>query len=269
MQMIVLCRTLFVVGLLPALLRAQEGDFRIEMERYPSRASRMLFVNDSSKDVDAFHVAITCNSLTHEKFGDILGGPHNGGTSIPASGGNWDAGTAIQEEGRFCTTSVDAVIYSDGSFYGPVEIVRRMHAAREGGFAAVRLWASLIEQRPVPENVDLSALAERRVKEDGDRLANCRASKAGADTSLMCSYWSGRLHDDSEVSSFLAGIHAAKAPGAASGPWRFEDFVRDCKNKMENEIAMIELSKSFPPFRSTDSHTFLAGPLRGCLDNGG
>jgi hypothetical protein len=134
------------------------------------------------------------------------------------------------------------VIYSDGSFDGPKETVRRMHAARVGGFAAVQFWAALLDKPKEADAESFSALARARVKEDRIRLENCGTSTSAEEAELICSYWPGRLHDDMSISEILA-----RPPKATSDPWAFENFVRAWKKKFENDVAMIEFSRSFPP----------------------
>jgi hypothetical protein len=246
MNWTVLGRAMVGLVLSPVVLTAQGAGYRIDFERYPSGLSRMIFVNGSSRDVDAFHVVITCKSFKHEEDRDVLGGPNNGCTTIHAAGGIFEVGTAFEENGDVCAANVDAVIYSDGSFDGPLEVVRRMHAAREGGLAAIRFWAGLIEHQQLSDDEALSAVSARRVQNDRTHLANCRSSGSEAIASLACSYWAGRLHVDRSVSSFVARATAADAPVVSSAQ-RLEDYVFEWQQKYENDVAMTELSKSFPP----------------------
>jgi hypothetical protein len=235
--------TIVLLIVASGLSRAQEAGYRIDMMTEPAGFVRMRFVNDSAKDIDAYHVLIKCELSTRETGGDVLYGPHNGGDTIRASGGMWDTGPAIQEDGRVCDATADAVIYSDGSFDGPVEIVRRMQAAREGGFAAIQFWAALLAKPDQAGADSFSTLAKERVKEDRTHLQSCRTSATGEEAELICFYWSGRLHDDGSIS----GILARPVPPDNDSPWRFENFVRIWMQKYKNDVAMSELSRSFPP----------------------
>ncbi len=224
----------------PVLSCAQEVGYRIDMIREPAGAVRMRFVNDSSKDIDAYHVLIKCDRSTSETNGDVLGGPYSGPDTIHASGGRWDAGPSIQEDGRVCEATVDAVIYSDGSFDGPLEIVRKMHAAREGGLAAIQFWVALLAKPRETGAEPFSAVAETRLREDRAHLENCPTSVS--EEELICSYWAGRLHDDASVSEILA----RPVPQDSASPWRFENYVQSWKRKYERDVAMADFSRSYP-----------------------
>lgn len=224
----------------PVLSCAQEVGYRIDLYRDPAGAVRMRFVNDSLKDIDAYHALIRCDRSTRETDGDVLGGPYTGVDTIRASGGRWDAGPSIQEDGHVCDPTVDAVIYSDGSFDGPLQIVRRIHAAREGGLAAIQFWAELLAKPREAGAESFSAVAGTRLREDRTHLENCPTSASGRD--LICSYWAGRLHDDASVSEILA----RPVPQDSASPWRFENFIQTWKRKYEKDAAMADFSRSYP-----------------------
>jgi hypothetical protein len=131
-------------------------------------------------------------------------------------------------------------MYSDGSFDGVKEAVRKMHAGREGELSAIRFWAALFAKPQEAGAESLIALGEGRVKEDRAYLEDCRASATDEAATVLCFYRSGLLHADMEISDGLG-----RPPKAASDPWAIDNFVRSWLQKFEKDKAMIECSRSF------------------------
>ena len=238
-----------VVCCLP--LSAQSRSYHMELA--DGTSGRVAVANDSAKPIEAFHITGRCGQAGIATGYDVLQSPRDGGSLFldPERQRISRDGVIAPQTRVFLTTQfdpqpsgcawkgvIDGVIYTDGSFEGEGDAVRRMMAHRDGIVAAVNYWSSRLLHEGA-EREDPGALAE-----SAKSMITTDRMKGGNDPqSLQFEYWQGRSMVDRDISMWLKTTNDAPQI-------MFERTVSDVKSwqmKIEGNIALKKLDATFPP----------------------
>lgn len=243
---------------------AQTSSYHTELEEHPAGHPHVVLVNDSEKSIEAFAVSQRCKTGGFSAIVDILHSPRNlrgmepTGNAQPPRNGVLEPGARwvtaveiIQDASAMCkAATIDAVLFTDGSFEGKQKSVRALKARRDGIVAGVNFWVERIaEQDPNGSAQDaLTDEARNRVAEDRKKEKPYPDANSKDDDPWqqpLQQYWIGRQQVDENIRQ-----HLARDPSTEPARERFREVAIDLdvwKKKIESNAAQQKLNRIFPP----------------------
>jgi hypothetical protein len=245
----------FLVGVLvvPISLGAQTAAYHVELTN--GTTGRAVFVNDSDKLIEAFHLSTMCEaggggaSEDYLSTGDrvSIGGPEGRGPD----GRTLFQGLPLKRGERFvsaqqvsgnpnaqrCRVVADAVIFSDGSHEGEEWRVRALQSGRDGTAAAVRYW---IGREGKADAASLIADAKAHKQEDSAGMQrNALEQYRNHDAAAAWQYWAARLTVDTVVASMVLVDLGNKD----SSGWQ---FLTGWMRRIDGDASLKKLDAVFP-----------------------
>ena len=239
-------------------LFAQDRGYHLELS--DGTSGWAILVNDSQKNIEAYHFSAKCWSA-----GQLKGGTEYSYDALESSGtsrsGPWNNVAGIishrdvlepgarmvsvekllpQPSGCVWDADFDAVIYADGSYAGDAMRVRCLQARRDGIAEMVKYWSNRLAQEAVSRSsLETIRTDAERLKEEDWKKTMARCNKLP----LSCEYWRGRYQIDGDV----AMQTRPRSDGPEIHGYRgiIQMYARQEK-KIEADVALKNLHAVFP-----------------------
>jgi hypothetical protein len=242
-----------------APLFAQSNNYHVELS--DGTSGMIVFTNDSKKSIEAFQISAKCGdhigsnptydaldgSGTHIGFRgpdgslvdrNVVIGP---GINMP-----WDI---LPQQLSNCAweADADAVIYTDGTYEGSDESMRRLEAKRDGIVAGVSYWAERLN-RVSPTQEELERILTEANRQRGNDLTRVRAVARDdpqfTQRRIVSNYWMGRSQVDGTITVNLKGWLDNYEPEESYK--RLMQLIKSWQTKIDNDIALKKLDATFP-----------------------
>lgn len=221
-----------------------------------------ILVNDSNAPIEAYLLSWRCG-----KPEDVTGGWSSGDTLAGLSGSFAlisPTGTISRDEvvprgkraivgSHLCDTSVNAVLFADGTWAGDELAARGLKARRDGLVACIDEWIDFLTHGGAIQPVE--SLKARGAALSQSDLARSSAYRFDVNAENgppeLLQFWYGKC----QVDSSLAGWFDSTASWHVKAPSEALSMLKSWKAKVDRNKAMQELELVFPKIAAANEQT--------------
>lgn len=254
------CSTLLLAATFPLLpaLTPPVVNFHLQFSEEVAGITRIVFVNDSEKIIEALHLSQRCALSGSFLSLDAFDTPKSIDSVTPAHishqirsaglgpGEQIDIGPLSRDGNHECNPQIDGVIYSDGSYEGNARVLQGLKARRMGIMAGVGYWVGQANEDALraSRRASVVALAQRRKAQDHMRIEECSTKTVDDNEAPPQRYWEGRDQVDSFMLTLLS--QARIEENSESTVRHLWQLISEWEKDIENDTSMNGINIEIP-----------------------